>query len=148
TALLFLGLVAALLFTISYFRRPPTDVTATRFIIPAPEKQALLSPSVSPDGRRLVYSVTTEGKQQLWVRQLDSLSAQPLPGTDRIRRWPAFWSPDSRYIGFFADRKLKRMEVSGGPAQTLADAPEPRGGSWNRDGVIIFSPADRTPLYR
>ena len=119
-----------------------------RFIIPVPEKQALLSSSVSPDGRRLVFCVSAAGKQQLWTRQLDSLTAQPLPGTDKANPAPVFWSPDSRYIGFFTDQKLKKMELSGGIAQTIADAPNPRGGSWNRIGVIVFSPNAMGPLYR
>ncbi|HET9529649.1 MAG TPA: protein kinase [Blastocatellia bacterium] len=144
-----LGLVAALLFILASFRRPAVDVTATRFVIPASEKETFTSLAVSPDGRRLVYGTSTEGKRRLWVRPLASLTAQPLPGTDKAdtEAFP-FWSPDSRYVAFFADGKLKKMEISGGPAQTLADAPTPRGGSWNRDGVIIFSPTAQSPLYR
>jgi Tol biopolymer transport system component len=122
-------------------------VYATRFVIPASEKQAFLSSSISPDGRRLVYGTSTEGKQQLWIRQLDSLTAQPLPGTDKAFG-RVVWSPDSRYICFFADGKLKKMDLSGGPAQPLADAPDPAGGSWNQDGVIVFSPSGTGPLYR
>jgi serine/threonine protein kinase len=144
---LLLGLVAALVFIIPYFRRSPTEVSATRFIIPGSEKLPLLDSSISPDGRRLIYRTSSEGKQQLWIRPLDSLTAQPLPGTDKIS-WPAFWSPDGRYVGFFADSKLKKIELSGGPAQAIADAPEPRGGSWNREGVIVFSPSTISPLYR
>ena len=51
-----------------------------------------------------------------------------------------FWSPDSRYIGFFAQGKLKKIAASGGPSQSLCDAPDGRGGTWNRDDVIVFSP--------
>jgi Tol biopolymer transport system component len=97
-----------------------------------------------------VYSASTDGKQQPGL-ELDPLTAQPLPGTDKIsRRYPrpVFWSPDGRYIGFFADSKLKKMEISGGPAQTLADVPTSHGGSWNREGVIVFSPGATGPLYR
>src|SRR4030095_5347558 len=139
TAILLLALIAALPFVIAYFRRSPAHVYATRFVIPASEKQAFLSSSISPDGRRLVYGTSTEGKQQLWIRQLDSLTAQPLPGTDKAFG-RVVWSPDSRYICFFADGKLKQMDLSGGPAQPLADAPDPAGGSWNQDGLIVFSP--------
>lgn len=147
---LLLGLVAALLFILASFRRPAVDVTATRFVIPASEKETFTSLAVSPDGRRLVYGTSTEGKERLWVRPLDSLTAQPLPGTDKAdpEAIGSFWSPDSRYIAFFADGKLKKMEISGGLAQAIADAPIPRGGSWNRDGVIIFSPTAQSPLYR
>lgn len=146
-SMLLLGLAAALLYIVFNFRRPPTEVSATRFIVSASEKQALLYPSISPDGRRLVYPASTEGKQQLWIRQLDSLTPQLLSGTDKTS-YPAFWSPDGRYIAFFSDGKLKKMPLSGAPAQLLADAPNPRGGSWNREDVIIFAPDGTSPLYR
>ena len=154
TIILLLALIVALPFVIGYFRHGTTEVSATRLEIPASPKQALFSPSISPDGRRLVYSVLIGGKRQLWVRLLDSLTPQPLPGTDRTAALgftparPVFWSPDRRYIGFFADSKLKKIEISGGPAQTLADAPTSHGGSWNREGVIIFCPNATSPLYR
>jgi len=84
---------------------------------------------------------TGAGGTQLWVRSMDSLQAQPLAGTSNAD-YP-FWSPDSRYIGFFADGKLKKISVFGGPAQTLCDAPNGRGGgAWNEDGVILFAPTD------
>src|SRR5437879_2980864 len=73
--------------------------------------------AVSPDGRRLAFTTIRSGKSQLWVRPLDSLTAQPLAGTDGAS-YP-FWSPDSRYIGFFSDGKLKKVEATGGPPQTL-----------------------------
>jgi serine/threonine protein kinase len=148
TVILLLALIAALLLLFANSRRSPTEVTATRFLITPSERQSLTSPTVSPDGRRLVYFVRGEGGPQLWVRQLDSFTAQPLPGIVKIS-WPSvFWSPDSRSIGFFADGKLKKMEISGGLAQTIADAPNPRGGSWSRDGVIVFCPSAPGPLYR
>jgi Tol biopolymer transport system component len=94
---------------------------------------------LSPDGSRLVFSATDEaGKKLLWVRPLDSLTAQPLEGTDGAS-YP-FWSPDSRFVGFFASGKLKKIDVSGGPAQSLCDASNGRGGTWSRAGVIVFAP--------
>ena len=146
-SMLLLGLAAALLFIVANFRRPPSEVSATRFVISASEKQGLLYPSISPDGRRVVYPASTEGKQQLWIRQLDSVTPQLLPGTEKTF-YPVFWSPDGRYIAFFADGKLKKMQLSGGPPQPLTDIPNPRGGSWNREGVIIFAPDGTSPLYR
>jgi hypothetical protein len=84
----------------------------------------------------------------LWVRPLDSAVAQALPGTEGAISSP-FWSPDSRSIGFFAGGKLKRIAVDGGPAQTLCDAPDGRGGTWNRDGIIVFAPSGSPgPLQR
>src|SRR5207245_2494388 len=95
-----------------------------------------LSFAISPDGRRLVFSAS-EGKSQLWVRPLDSLAPQPLAGTDGAS-YP-FWSPDSASVGFFADGKLKRIDIVGGAPQVLAVAPLARGGAWNRDGTILFA---------
>jgi len=82
----------------------------------------------------------------LWVRPLGAFSTQPLTGTEGAS-YP-FWSPDSRFIGFFADGKLKKIEAAGGPAQTLCNAPSGRGGTWNRDGVIVFAPDYNSTLYR
>ncbi|HET7840147.1 MAG TPA: protein kinase [Terriglobia bacterium] len=103
--------------------------------------------AISPDGRRLAFVAAPEGgKTQLWVRPLDSLGAQPLAGTEGAI-YP-FWSPDSRYIGYFADGKLKKIEASGGPAQALCDAPEGRGGTWSVRGVIAFAPGVFTGISR
>jgi Tol biopolymer transport system component len=105
-------------------------------------------PALSPDGRKIVFGArTSDGKNPLWVRSLDALVAQPLAGTDGAA-FP-FWSPDSRFIAFFVDGKLKKMDASGGPTLTLADAPLARGGSWGRDGVIVYAPVNTaSPLMR
>jgi Tol biopolymer transport system component len=95
-------------------------------------------PALSPDGRYLVFKARAQLHSQLWLRPLDQVAAQPLAGTEGAT-FP-FWSPDSRFIGFFADGKLKRMDVSGGSPLTLADAPSGRGGSWSKEGVIVFAP--------
>ena len=73
----------------------------------------------------------------LWIRALDTLAAQTLPGTDDAAA--PIWSPDSRWIAFFAQGKLKKIDVEGGPPQTLCDAPNGCGESWNREGVIVFA---------
>jgi len=73
-------------------------------------------------------------------------TAQPLAGTEE--GFHPFWSPDSRMIGFFSDGKLKKIDASGGPAQALCDAGSGRGGTWSRDGVIIFAPSPNGPLFR
>jgi serine/threonine protein kinase len=136
--------------TIFYFRRSPSESSnAVRFFITAPEKSSFsrTDAPVSPDGRHLAFVATTaDGKQLLWVRSLDALSAQALPGTEGAIN--PFWSPDSRSLGFFADGKLKKIEAAGGPPLTLCDAPNGRGGTWNRDGVILFTPNTTAPLYR
>ena len=103
-------------------------------------------PALSPDGRRIVFGArTADGTRQLWLRLLDAAAAQPLAGTENAG-FP-FWSPDSRSIGFFADGKLKRMNIAGGPSLNLAEAPNPRGGSWSTQDVIVFAP-DLGPLQR
>ena len=80
------------------------------------------------------------------MRPLDGLEAQALPGTDGAS-FP-FWSPDSAFIGFFAQGKLKRISITGGPTQTLCDAVASRGGTWNSDGVILIVPPSSVSLYR
>jgi Tol biopolymer transport system component len=113
-----------------------------------PVKASLLPPSgaslvrragpfaLSPDGRRLVFVARREGKTMLWARPLDADEAQVLPGTEGAS-FP-FWSPDGRSLGFFAEGKLKRVEARGGTPETLCDAAG-LGGTWNRDGVILFA---------
>jgi eukaryotic-like serine/threonine-protein kinase len=107
----------------------------------------MLPLSLSPDGHRVAFAaVGADGKSLLWVRSLDSLTAQALAGTDYASS--PFWSPDSRFLGFFAGGKLKKIEVSGGPPITLCDAPNGRGGTWNRAGVIVFAPAAYSALQK
>src|SRR3990170_2192639 len=95
--------------------------------------------TVSPDGSKLAFvAVDAAGKLQLWVRPLDSEAAQPLAGTENPNQ--PFWSPDSRFLAFSADAKLKKIAISGGPAQTLAEAPGNAYGTWSREGIILFTP--------
>ncbi|MBI4472755.1 MAG: protein kinase [Acidobacteria bacterium] len=95
--------------------------------------------AISPDGQKIVFAATVEGRPRLWVRSLDSVSARALAGTED-GQFP-FWSPDSRSIGFFSEAKLKRINIDSGLVQTLANAPLARGGTWNGDGIILFGPA-------
>ncbi len=142
------GVIALILAALEFvrFRAAPVEVPALRASILPPEGTSFNSSggfgggmALSPDGRRLVFSAAgADGKDQLWIRSLSALTAQPLAGTEGAML--PFWSPDSRYVGFFAGRKLKRMEASGGPAIVICDAPIPLGGAWNRDGVIVFAP--------
>ena len=149
-AVLLVALLAALPFVIAYLRSTPTRPNVVRSIIPPPENAHLMSfnnMAVSPDGLRLAFvAIGANGVQSLWLRPLGALSAQPLAGTEGAIS--PFWSPDSRFIGFFANGKLKRIDAAGGPPQTLCDAPNGRGGTWNRDGVIVFAPDIFSPLYR
>jgi Tol biopolymer transport system component len=131
--------LAAAALAFIHFRQVPPPKTVQRYSIALPQNTTNLHTfAISPDGRLLVIAATVNGKRQLWLRPLDGLRALPMPGTDDAS-YP-FWSPDSRYIGFFADHKLKKVGSSGGPPQSICDAPDGRGGSWNRDNVIVFSP--------
>ncbi len=103
--------------------------------------------ALSPDGTKLAFvAADSTGRQALWVRSLALVNATALAGTDRAS-YP-FWSPDSRSLGFFADGKLKRIEVAGGPPLTICDAPSGRGGSWNEAGMILFAPGSSDPIHR
>ncbi|OFW28068.1 MAG: hypothetical protein A3H97_16245 [Acidobacteria bacterium RIFCSPLOWO2_02_FULL_65_29] len=104
--------------------------------------------SVSPDGTYVAYASVLAGKrEQLWLRRLDSLEAKPVRGTEAVYArgevvQQPFWSPDGRHIGFFdgVDQKLKKVDTEGGPVQTICElAGNNCGGSWNRDGVILFA---------
>jgi eukaryotic-like serine/threonine-protein kinase len=103
--------------------------------------------AVSPDGRRLVFAANAgDGIDQLWVRGIDQLTARPLAGT-RDGAYP-FWSPDSRFIAFFIEGRLKKVAADGGPALIIAEASNGKGGTWNHDGVILFAPSHNGPIVR
>jgi serine/threonine protein kinase/Tol biopolymer transport system component len=116
-----------------------------RFEIVTPPTTDPESLAVSPDGQKIVFAATAEGRQRLWLHWLESGSAQPLAGTDS--GYYPFWSPDSGSLGFFADGKLKRIDIATGSVQVLASATAGRGGAWNRDGVILFAP-QAGPIFR
>ncbi len=138
--LLTLGLVAV---AFLYLReKPPAPVALVRFEIPLPVKPALrlAGPfALSPDGHELAFAATSvDGIPRIWVRALNSLEMRPLPGTESVGSL-LFWSPDSRFIAFDSGGKLQKIDISGGPAQTLCVMNKSGvGGSWSRDGVIIF----------
>jgi len=153
TALLLLGLIALLPLGIAGLRHAPADTRVQKLSVMMPEKVGASSSggpnlALSPDGRYLAFLANFEGKDLLWVRSLDSTSAQALAGTEGASTSTPFWSPDSKFIGFFAGGKLKKISVSGGPPQTICDAAEGRGGAWNRDGIIIFTPGATGALYQ
>jgi eukaryotic-like serine/threonine-protein kinase len=102
--------------------------------------------AVSPDGRRVVFKAAVDGKNSLWVRDLDSLSLRMLAGTDNANL--PFWSPDSRWIGFFAQGNLMKIDVAGGPTITICSADSGRGGTWNENDVIVFAPKNTGALFR
>jgi eukaryotic-like serine/threonine-protein kinase len=158
-AVVFVGFVAALAAgAFVYFQRASEETQSVRFFVSLPETWGLARQlaatgapaaplAVSPDGHRIAFAATSaDGKSLLWIRSLDTLAAQALAGTEGAVR--PFWSPDSRFLGFFADGKLKKIEVSGGPPFTLCEASGGGGGAWSRDGVIVFSPAPFSALEK
>jgi Tol biopolymer transport system component len=96
-----------------------------------------VSLALAPDGQKVVFQGIHEGGPRLWLRALNASTAQPLHGTE-FGVHP-FWSPDSRSVGFFADGKLKRIDIENGTVEILTSAPAPRGGTWNRNGTILFA---------
>ena len=130
-----LGIALTALAFIHYREQPAIEGTQ-RYAIVLPENSTVHSFAISPDGRYIALAATVNGKLQLWLRPLDVLQAQPMPTTEDAT-YP-FWSPDSRYIGFFAQGRLKKIAAGGGPAQSICDATGARGGSWNRENVILF----------
>jgi serine/threonine protein kinase len=104
-------------------------------------------PVLSPDGTQIAFTARDEkSRVQLYVRSLNSMTGRPLPGTDDAM-YP-FWSPDSREIGFFAAGKLKKINAEGGPPQDICDSFSGRGGSWSKEGVIVFTPSSNNPLLK
>ncbi len=134
--------VAVLAFV--YFpRRMPAPLAQVRFQISPPENVNVVPGSpftISPDGRQLAFYATGSDRvQRLWVHSMDSLGARSLAGSESASYAPLFWSPDSRFIAFYDAGALKKIDISGGQAETLCDLTGVAiGGSWNRDGEIIF----------
>jgi eukaryotic-like serine/threonine-protein kinase len=144
-------LLGFVFFAIPYYRRPAAEIGVARFpILPPADATFPGLPSfltVSPDGTHLAFIVlTADGKRQLWMRALDSLRSEPIAGTEGADQ--PFWSPDSRFVAFFADGKLRRVAISGGRPQTICETAPARSGTWNRDGVIIFTPGSGAGLSR
>jgi eukaryotic-like serine/threonine-protein kinase len=144
-----LGVVAGM-----FLNRPTQSAQSVRTVIDPPEKTTLSltgdfagPPVLSPDGASIAFAATgADGKTALWVRPMNLLDAHALPGTEGAI-FP-FWSPDGRSLGFFADGKLKTIDLSGGSALVVCDAPFGRGGSWGPGGVILLSPNTQTSLVQ
>jgi Tol biopolymer transport system component/tRNA A-37 threonylcarbamoyl transferase component Bud32 len=142
------ALLAAAALAVGFVRRAPKPAPLVRFdVVPPPEVATMDVPRISPDGRFLAFDATDmEGKARIWVRALNSLTAQPLAGTDGGVR--PFWSPDSRYVGFIADGVMKKVDVTGGPPTKICDAPGGSDGTWSPAGVILWDGSGNDPLYR
>jgi hypothetical protein len=106
----------------------------------------LAAAAMSPDGRLVTYVVERGSATQLLLRRLDELAPVPVPAT--ANALSPFFSPDSQWIGFFADGKLKKVPVAGGPAVTICDAGGGFGATWGDDGTIVFAPEAGSALQR
>jgi eukaryotic-like serine/threonine-protein kinase len=123
-------------------RTPPAAAQAITFSIYPPVgttfPRGTAEMAVSPDGSRLVFvALSVDGVSRLWIRRLDAIVARAVEGTEGARR--PFWAPDGRSIGFFAQGKVKRIAEGGGSPQVLCEATFATGGSWNREGTILFA---------
>ena len=144
-----IALIAATVFASLWLIRRAPATLVSQFTVDAPPEtlftNSFAATAVSPDGRYLVLGAArNSGIPSLWLRPLDSLAARQLPGTEGANL--PFWSPDSKSIAFFAGGKLKRIDLVGGAPLVLCDATEAInasvGGTWNRDGVILFGGTD------
>lgn len=144
------AIIVALLLAVAYSRRQlPQPAQGLRSSLLPPPNFSFVpyNFAVSPNGARLAFvAVGPDGRDALWVRALSASSAQQFTGTESAM-FP-FWSPDSRRIGFFAEGKLKTVDIVGGAVEVLCEAPTGRGGTWNAEGTIVFAPAIVGPLYR
>jgi hypothetical protein len=153
------SVVALAVAAFAYFGRPAPDVRTLRYVISLPDGWSLATTgasgvgvvvpapvAVSPDGRRVALVARSGDRAPtILVRSLDTLAAQSLPGTDGASA--PFWSPDSRFLGFFAGGKLKKIDVTGGPPVTLCDAGDNGFGAWGRQGMILIV-TSQSPLRK
>ena len=135
----------------------PKAAVATRPIqsyLPAPENNTFILSdddtagpvTISPNGTHIAFvAMDKDGTKRIWFRTLSESAAMQLPGSEG-GTYP-FWSPDDKWIGFFADGRLKKAPVNGGPVLALAETPRARGGTWSENGMIVYTPATQTALY-
>jgi Tol biopolymer transport system component len=115
-----------------------------RLEITTPPTTDPISFALSPDGTRIAFVASAGGAARLWLRGLNTASARPLAKTEDASL--PFWSPDSKSIGFYADERLKRIDVETGLIETLARSAVPGGAAWNRNDEIVFAPTVDSPL--
>ena len=127
----------------------PPPAEAVRFEVQPPDKGRFdMYVSLSPDGRHLAYrAIGEDGVSRAWIRDMDTLVPRALPGTEGSGSLT--WSPDSRYLAYASGRQLKKVDIQGGPPQTLCEVMFPVGsGAWSEDGTILFGGRGSGPLHR
>ncbi|HKB71715.1 MAG TPA: protein kinase [Thermoanaerobaculia bacterium] len=143
--------MAAIALGIGFLRRAPAPKRVMRFEIPQPAGLTLMgAPKVSPDGRNVAFVGTdAQGKSELWLRSFDALTARPIAGTEGVTTLVRpFWSPDSRFVGYFVGDKLMKIPLDGGPPQKICDSPTLGDGTWSEDGTILFDGTAGDPIRR
>src|SRR6185503_8859445 len=146
------AVIAAVAVTATTMKSTPPAGDLVQFAIETPPNLVLFpfdtkGLAISPDGTTIAFVAhDVQGKPSLYIRNLATTKITAIAGTDDAS-YP-FWSPDSSQIGFFASQKLHRIDAKGGTRVTLCDAASGRGGTWNRDGVIVFAPTISSELYR
>ncbi len=150
-----LATLVAVVFASLYFQSAKQTMPVIRSFLPPPDKSTYVlstgddagPPAISSDGSKLAFTARgANGIPMIWVRQLDQLAPRALPGTER--GWFPFWSPDGSSLGFFSDGQLRTVSLQGGSPVGLASATNGRGGTWGRDGTIIFAPVFRGTISR
>ena len=139
-------LVAASAFAVFWSPRRQPPMRQLRLELTTPPSVSPNSLELAPDGRAIAFVADDEGQSRLWIRALDTGSVRAMRGTEGAR-FP-FWSPDSRSVGFFAGEQLKVLNVGDRTVRALARAPAPQGGTWNREGTIVFAPSSPGGLWR
>jgi serine/threonine protein kinase len=141
--------IAISLFVIDRSRKDPPPQRYRFEAMPPPNLQynVIDAPALlSPDGTRYVVRLSGAEREPLYLREFDSTELQPIRGTGGV--YDPFWSPDGRHIGFFANGKLRRIDLATSSATTIANVGESRGGTWGADGTILFAPSPNGPIYR
>ncbi|MBO0727137.1 MAG: serine/threonine-protein kinase, partial [Blastocatellia bacterium] len=137
-------MLAAVVVAVFQLRKLPEEKLAVSFTFSLPNNLEFRggdAPAVSPDGKYIVYAANlialqSRNESSLWLRRLDSAEAKPLPGTEG--GYAPFWSPDSRFVAFWANGLLRKIDILGGPATTICEDGAALPGDWSRDGAILF----------
>jgi len=135
----------------AWYVRPPAQGSLARVTLTLPAGERLVTSehpaiALSPTGSHLAYVASRGGPSQIYVRAIGQSQGQPLAGTEGGRN--PFFSPDGQWVGFFADRKLKKVSIKGGTPITLCDAANPRGATWTSDDAIVFAPLSNSGLWK